>query len=172
MPRLDGDNCNVFAGAKCNGVNRWVRIEMCHMWVQETCNAVEGIWGMYVKTPRPTPSRKTGSDVIFILFVFLVARTCKHYERRASGLTSMYFYWAGPEKGTMTKHMSMRYMFNKSFWLDCLFGPCQLTWYNCHRVVLLFTPYLGWIVTAAVTCLTKHFDQKQIVFLKCCDCIR
>ena len=91
MPRLDGDNCNVFAGVKCNGVNKWVGIEMCHMWAQEACNAVEGIWGMYVKTPRPTPSRKAGSDVIFLFVFFLVARTCKHYERRASGLTSMYF---------------------------------------------------------------------------------
>ena len=98
MPRLDGDNCNVFAGVKCNGVNRWVGIEMCHMWVQEACNAVEGIWGMYVKTPRPTPSRKTGSDVIF-LFVFF-SRSYMQALRTTSLRTYVYVFCIeqGPRK--------------------------------------------------------------------------
>ena len=145
---------------------------MCHMWVQEACNAVEGIWGMYVKTRRPTLSRKTGSDVIFILFVFVVARTCKRYERRASGLTSMYFLLsrAWERYNDKTDVPCVICLIQVFDWI-VFFGTCRLTWYNCHRVVLLFTPYLGWIVTVAVTCLTKHFDQKETVFLECCDCI-
>ena len=63
------------------------------------------------------------------------------------------------------------HLLNQSFGKNCVAVACKLACYNCPRVVLLLTPYLGWIVTDELTFSDNNFDPKNKLFRKCFNSI-